>query len=529
MDENLPVIQLELNAGVFRIKTGEAVYQITVKPESSLTRVVEKVVEKEAAQETGPAQPAQDGDFREDRFYREISEEMYAEIGGLARQMSLSLKDIPGETFRAVDLEKTGVELADAKDQLENIVQMTEKATMDIMDLTEAMARDCQEIKTHLDNIQGLDFLSDQSAALDWEEAPPQTPSPNETGSSFEFLNGLLAQTKKLKELVEGLPRSGEKTKEVPGGTPAEMPKVTSYRFDLDVVFQTLYELCTNETVKSHIKAMRTEQEAAFEAETIQKALSDLAPTVEREEDFFNFQIPAVLKVLFQGARSDKHKQVIKKMNQTAANIFLDSILPLEGRMEEKVIAEQKAAEPEAAPAQSGLSPEKIEELLVLIDENVKVLEKEIESTAQPAEGPSLSGPNPPAEYTYVKNDDRETIINEIEQSGELIGQMTAQVTRIMEALSFQDLSGQRIMKIVGLISQIQVQLLSLLVSFRAKIKSKETEKEIRSVKETESLAQEEVDKMLERVSAPAALAGPDGASRLDQDAVDNLLAEMGF
>jgi len=528
MDENLPVIQLELNDGVFRIKTSEAVYQITVKPESSLTRVVEKVVEKEAAQAACPAQPAQGGDLQEYQFYREISEEMYSEIGGLARQMSLSLKDIPGETFRTVDLEKTGVELADAKDQLENIVQMTEKATMDIMDLTETMARDCQEVKTHLDNIQGLDFLSGRSDLLDWGDDSPPSTSATESGSSSGFLKGLLAQTKNLKEFVERLPRIDEETKEVPEGTPAEIQKAASYRFDLDVVFQTLYELCTNETVKSHIKAMRAEQEA-FEAETIQKTLSDLAPTVEREDNFFNFQITAVLKVLFQGARGDKYKQIIKKMNQTAANIFLDSILPLEGRMEEEVIAEKKAVVAEAAPAQSGLSPEKSEELLALIDGNIKTLEKEIESPTQAEEGSSESISKPQPEYTYVKNDDRETIINEIEQSGELIGQITAQVTRIMEALSFQDLSGQRIMKIVGLISQIQVQLLSLLVSFRAKIKSKETEKAIGSVKETERMAQEEVDKMLERVSAPPALAGPDGASRLDQDAVDNLLAEMGF
>jgi len=527
MDENLPVIQLELNAGVFRIKTGEAVYQITVKPDSSLTRVVEKVVEKETAKETGPAQPAQGGDFWEDRFYREISEEMYAEIGRLVRRMSLSLKDIPGETLPAVDLERTGVELADAKGQLEGIVQMTEKATMDIMDLTENMARDCQEIKTHLDNIKGLDFLSDRSDSVDWEDGSLQTPPAQQPGAYSGFLNGLLDQTKNLKEFVERLPKIGEETQEAAGETPSEIQKVTAYRFDLDVVFQTLYELCTNETVKSHIKAMRAEQEAAFEAETVQKALSDSASTVEREDNFFNFPITTILKILFQGARSDKYKQIIKKMNQTAANIFLDSILPVEGQVEEKVIAEEKA--PEASPAPSGLPPEKVEELLALIDQNVKALEKEIESTAQPAESLSESVSKPPAEYTYVKNDDRETIISEIEQSGELIGQITVQVTRIMETLSFQDLSGQRIMKIVRLISQIQVQLLSLLVSFGAKIRKKEMEKEIRSAKETERLAQEEVDKMLERVSAPAALAGPDGESRLDQDAVDNLLAEMGF
>jgi chemotaxis regulatin CheY-phosphate phosphatase CheZ len=49
--------------------------------------------------------------------------------------------------------------------------------------------------------------------------------------------------------------------------------------------------------------------------------------------------------------------------------------------------------------------------------------------------------------------------------------------TRILEALSFQDLSGQRIFKIVRLISELQLKLLSLLVSYGTKFKIKKEER----------------------------------------------------
>ena len=53
MEENtkLPVIHLELTTGVFKIKAEDAIYEIEVKADSSLTQVVEKIVEKEVVVE----------------------------------------------------------------------------------------------------------------------------------------------------------------------------------------------------------------------------------------------------------------------------------------------------------------------------------------------------------------------------------------------------------------------------------------------------------------------------------------------
>ncbi|MDY6851726.1 MAG: protein phosphatase CheZ [Thermodesulfobacteriota bacterium] len=522
MDENLPIIELELNAGSFKIKTGEAIYRITVQPDSSLTRVVEKVVKKEAVSEV-PASPG------EDPFYREISEELYTEIGRLARQLSLSIKDIPGEHFTGVDIEQTGIELEDAKGQLEDIVQMTEKATMDIMDLTESISGDCQDIQTHLEAIKDLNIVSGEPESMDWEDASAEDEGPNSSGAFLELLGVLLDQGTKLKDMVSQLSApapdqaGGEPESELE--TETETSKETAYNFDLDVVFQTLYELCTNEAVKDHIKAMRAEQASAFDVEAVQKDFSDLAPTVDMEDNFFNFQITAILKSLFQACRVEKFKQVLKKMNQTAGKIFLDSILPLEGQVEEREIATEKPADSKPAPVQPGVRPEKIEELLALIEEGVGKIQAERERL----EGASKDTFEPDAEYTTIKTKDWETIVREVENSTQIIERMTAQITRIMESLSFQDLSGQRIFKIVGLISAVQVQLLSLLVSFGAKLKEKEKEHDLVSGKDTDEMAQEEVDKMLERISGSASMEGPAAEGRLNQDNVDDLLADLGF
>ncbi len=53
MEENtkLPVIHLELTTGVFKIKAEDAIYEIEVKADSSLTQVIEKIVEKEVVVE----------------------------------------------------------------------------------------------------------------------------------------------------------------------------------------------------------------------------------------------------------------------------------------------------------------------------------------------------------------------------------------------------------------------------------------------------------------------------------------------
>ena len=174
MESQLPVIHLELSSGVFRIKTHDAVYHITVTQDSSLTRVVEKVVEKEVWQEPPSHPPAPQAapqpKDQESVFYRDISEELYGEIGKLARQLSLSIKEIPS-SISGANIQQTGQELEDAKGQLEDIVQMTEKATMDIMDMTESMQEDLKSLSDGLSRLTTMEFMArtdEEAQDLDW-------------------------------------------------------------------------------------------------------------------------------------------------------------------------------------------------------------------------------------------------------------------------------------------------------------------------------------------------------------------------
>jgi chemotaxis protein CheZ len=156
MEENtkLPVIHLELTTGIFKIKAEDAIYEIEVKADSSLTQVVEKIVEKEVVVEKEAALEGVS-----DQFYKEISEEMFNEIGKMARDLSLSIKTPLDDDMKNVDISQAGVDLEGAKGKLQDIVEMTEKATMVIMDISENIQEGCDEIKKNLTEIQKINFI----------------------------------------------------------------------------------------------------------------------------------------------------------------------------------------------------------------------------------------------------------------------------------------------------------------------------------------------------------------------------------
>ena len=549
MEANLPIINLELSSGDFRIKTNDAIYQISVVPSNSLTRVVEKVVEKEIEQSVAWDNVDESSEPMEDGFYRTMTEELYREVGKLARNLSLSIKEIPSPNRQTVDIETTGQELEDAKGQLEDIVQMTEKATMDIMDLSESIQEDLSLVNTNLVSIKNLDFMAKASDTDDWPNDEEPESSDEWTGDAappleerIAFIEKLVDQETNLRELVEKLPQfdpAPTAEQPQPQAAPESQPTTTTvYKFDVDVVFQTLYELCTNEAVKDHIKAMRAEQETSFDTAVVLQTLANLVPNVEVEDDFFNFPIAGILKGLYQATSSDRYKQVLKKMNQTVASIFLDSILPVEGQAVEVAAAptDPTPAAPAVAvappPQQAGLPLESIEELLAIVDANLSDLRQEKERLGELTGSEKKTAPASQNNggSNRINNEDRDLVIAGIENSAEIVDRIMANITKILEALSFQDLSGQRIQKIVHLISDIQVQLLTLLVSFSSRIKKQKEGLPPPPLEDSAKMAQSEIDKMLEKVSStPSALEGPSAAGRLDQSAVNNLLEDLGF
>ncbi len=289
MEENtkLPVIHLELTTGIFKIKAEDAIYEIEVKADSSLTQVVEKIVEKEVVVEKEAALEGVS-----DQFYKEISEEMFNEIGKMARDLSLSIKTPLDDDMKNVDISQAGVDLEGAKGKLQDIVEMTEKATMVIMDISENIQEGCDEIKKNLTEIQKINFI---------------------------------------------------------------------------------------------------------------------------------------------------------------------------GRLEKE-----------------------------------------------------------------AQKEEQEKLIAAIESTDKLIKNIIISISRILESLSFQDLSGQQIKKILNVLSSVQVQLLSMLVTFGVKLKKK-GEYESLAVGEKEDLVHQEVDKMKSKVSDDVWEAEEEGEGPLNQDAVDDLLAELGF
>jgi len=503
--QRLPVVRLELNAGVFRIPTENAIFEITVAAHDGLPQIIEKIVEREIPDEK-PAEPPQPSPphreppvFSNEAFYKEISEEMYQEIGHLARQLSISIKTpLTDVDLKNVDLGKAGVDLESAKGQLQDVVHMTEKATMDIMDVSEDIQDSCDIIKKNLATLKSLQAVP---IAEQQKQSEPQDHAPG----GVEFFENLLQREQQLRERIANLPLQ-------PGGQPVSFEKKKVYRFSLDAVFQTLYELCTNETVKkNHIRPMRESQKTAFNESAVLKAFSELAPTVPVEETFYQFPLASILKILFQNCTVEQFRQTLKKMHQSAATIFIDQTMPIEGTMEEVEVPVQQQAEP--TPADTNPAA-----IVQFIDETMDLVRSELER---------LCSAEPQASVTVPANSHAQ-LVGAIESTDAVLQRIIANIRRILEALTFQDLSGQRIKKILNLLSDVQVQLLSILVTFGVKLKKKLEVKDI-TPQETEEIASREVDRIKNLVVEQPAEEGEEWSGPLNQDAVDKLLAELGF
>jgi chemotaxis regulatin CheY-phosphate phosphatase CheZ len=120
--------------------------------------------------------------------------------------------------------------------------------------------------------------------------------------------------------------------------------------------------------------------------------------------------------------------------------------------------------------------------------------------------------------------EDQNDIFKKIEDAFEVASAITDDISRITEALSFQDLSGQQILKIIKLLTDFQVQLLAIVVSFGSQLKIKEKNAGI-TVAESKRIAQEDVDKYLNSMTTGEV----GGEGSLDQDAVNDLLQGLGF
>ena len=165
--EAVSVVRIEINSGTFTIPAGDKLYEITVRQSPTISETLDTIVANElSAASTNAKAGSGDsntavssaGDLQKISLYKEISEEMFKEIGRLARDLSISIKDLPSYQ-KEVDFEKAGLDLESAKGMLAEVVKMTETATMTIMDISEDMQGQCAIIRQTLEDVRTLNFV----------------------------------------------------------------------------------------------------------------------------------------------------------------------------------------------------------------------------------------------------------------------------------------------------------------------------------------------------------------------------------
>ena len=524
MNSSPPVIAFELGVGEFRIVTPEAVYQIKVSPDLvEATRPGEAPPDEAPVAAEGRGNGQGNGQGNGHAFFKELSQELFDKVGHLARRLSVSVGELPADMGA---LDDTGQQLESAKGQLEEVIDLTEKASMSIMDSADEIQDFLAQLRNLMDTLKGLEFMHEPEAGPD----PGPDPGPPAASGFLEKLAGINAILDRLLADGPGPPPEAPPAKAPPAKAPPPPAgeKVTRIDFDIDVVFQTLYELCTNEAVKEHVRIMREARTSDFNTRDIADKLAEMAPGLDVDDGYYNFPIPAVLKVLYGATASEEYRTVLKKMNQTAASIFLDNVLPVEGKAVE-IEAPAALAPPDEAPAKEAPAKETPAGEAAAGLRALRSLTAELESLAR--SGPPAASPSS-GDGLHVPARDRDTLVQTISRADDLIRKTGRTLTHILETLSFQDLSGQRIKKVVALIGDIQTQLLSILVSVDAKIKVHESGPgQAADPEKTERMAQDEVDRALEKLTAgpPSELLGPGAENRLNQNAVNDLLAQLGF
>jgi chemotaxis regulatin CheY-phosphate phosphatase CheZ len=562
MSPNPPEITLELSGGSLTIRTAQAIYHILVS--GGLQGAAAPALPQPAAAPAlsppaaAPALPDDDWDVsapaaeedsapaaaagapEDEDYYRDLSHDMYREVGRLARRLSMSIRDVKIQKMDSIDFESAGQQLEQAKDQLENVVKMTEQATLRIMDLGEGIQGAIDQARRIMEHMATLPDGAGSEAESELNQARDELAQA--LASLAEFMGSLDAAplaplAEKTRTLLEALREGGAEAPPAEEPAPAPEPEPAPpagprFLFPLEVVFQTVYELCTNETVKKHIKAMWDAGAQGFDAAKVEEALDAIAPEAPDEDNFLNLDLKNVLKALYQATGQERFQQVLKKMASTADQIFLEQTLPLEAMPApaRESAAPAPAPAPAAAavpapPAAVGPDPA----LLAGLEE----LLGEIEAAASALAPPPLPGDLQAMLDRLLAAQVASCSMNVVDPSllTELDTTMNVifgSVNSIIEALSFQDLSGQVIYRIVRLLTDFQVSLLAMVVSFGSKLKARAGGKDV-TTEQSEKMAQQEVDKVMESLGVHDESQEVSDAAKLDQDSVNNLLDNLGF
>jgi chemotaxis regulatin CheY-phosphate phosphatase CheZ len=420
-------------------------------------------------------------------YYRQISHDIYGELGHLAKTLNLSLQDLTLADVVQGQIDSPGEHIDQARIQVNDVLEMTEKATLNILDLVEQIREDCEDVRQQL--------ISLGPHEEDWE-AVDQGPMPAVQGEETKALVAqILAQGEELNRQFQAQP----------GEAPPAAEEGGSLHFPLAEVLQIVLEFCGNEALKQHLKAVIAKQGEIFSTQEVEAAIMKLAASQPEEDGFSQFPVEEILKVLLSACQDNRVKDLFAKMLASAGKLFPMPVLPLEGH----------PVEAAAAPAPP--APQK-PDFLPLWEDFFQKVQK---LAAQAETPPQL--PVPAA--TPVEEE-------KIQKTISILDRITTSLSRIMEALAFQDLTGQRLLQILRLLRQIQLQILTMVVAAGTKLKKKAEQRGI-TLEESGVLAQDEIDRLMVTVTPPssspeAPMVAPE-EQVLNQEAINNLLTNMGF
>ena len=185
-------LSLELGQGECRVLVDGLALNICLKPPPG--GVPAAATAAATAAPTLP-KPARDNDPEAEHlvseldYYRQISMDIYNELGQLAKTLNVSLQDLTLAEVLRIQAESPGEHLDQARIQLNDVLEMTEKATLNILDLVEQIREDCEAGRHQI--------VSLGQHEEDWEAgpAPEAGPKPTVWGEETKaFLAQLVAQ-----------------------------------------------------------------------------------------------------------------------------------------------------------------------------------------------------------------------------------------------------------------------------------------------------------------------------------------------
>lgn len=336
-----PEVHLEVGGGFFRIPTENVIYNITVleTQDNSRADVPSGIVqvEKNEFRSENMAEPSHPGevDYRTplvcDDFYKDA-------VFYYSGEFSRLTADLTGFGEENRQKGRGGLDYQEVLGKLDQSSEMVDSVKQILKDIQE------QHVPTG--------------------EAQDSAEGDGHGSSLIEGLKGVQANTGKLKNIVAELLEKSQNGPPDPveqTTAPKEVITKTRYLFDLDTVFQTIYELCTNETVKEHSQNARAKAADIFDKEIVLDYVSERAQSYIEDDGFFSVPLTDVLKGLIAGCSDKKTANLLKNMNKQQADIFLDQFLPLEVPPKEEVEIKSGAGQAEdVGEGEQALSPEPV-------------------------------------------------------------------------------------------------------------------------------------------------------------------------